>query len=93
MVVTGGVLDGEGDAGPLAVNGDNDAAVGRQVGLTEQRHFVAHHRVRQVIHDDLTRRSSCHRLLALHHHQTICNTDPETKISRIRSIIMSSLDM
>ena len=68
MTGTGGVLDGERNTGPFTVNGDNDAAIGRQVGLTEQRDFVTNHSVRQVIHHDLTRRSTSHWLFALHHH-------------------------
>jgi len=71
VIGTSGVLDGERDAGPLAVDGNNDATIGRQVGLTKQRHFVTDHRVRQVIHHNLTRRTTSHRLLALHHHQTV----------------------
>lgn len=65
-------MDVEGNASPFAMYRHHRPAVGRDVGLSQQGDFMVDHRVRQVVHDDLTRRSAGDRLFAFHDDQTIC---------------------
>lgn len=61
------MLDNESNAGLFTVDRHNDPAVGRDVRLSEQSYLVAQNSVRQVIHDDLSGRTSSDGLFALHY--------------------------
>lgn len=65
------MLDDEGDTGLFTMDRDDDAAVGSDVRLAEQSHFVTEDGVCQVIHDDLTGWSSGDGLFALHDNEAI----------------------
>lgn len=73
------MLNDKRDACFLSVHRDNDAAIGTDVRLSEQRHFVTQNGVGEVVHDNLAGRTSRYRLLALHDHQAVWH---ETRCNR-----------